>query len=266
MGSGVIYNIAMVVEYDGSNFFGFQKQQASTRTIQGELEAALSKFAGEAISIVTAGRTDTGVHALYQVINFSTLVKRELHSWVRGVNALLPKDIVIHETQVVNNEFNARFSAISRTYNYYLLVSPVRPALLYKKIGWYYGQLDIEKMSEAGNYLVGEQDFSSFRASECQALNPVRNLTNFNLSARNNILRFEITANAFLYHMVRNIVGALVYVGNGKLAVSGFKDLITACDRKLAPPTFCADGLYLTNINYQQNPFNLKNAVNYFDH
>ncbi len=243
--------LALLIEYDGTGFYGFQKQGPGVRTIQFELEKVLSVFANEKIDVITSGRTDTGVHATYQVISFTTTAKRELYNWIRGINALLPKDIIIRAAVNVDAEFNARFSAISRTYHYYLRVDPVRPAILYKKVGWYYAPLDCVSMQAAGQQLVGKQDFSSFRAADCQAKNPVRNLSYFNMSRKNNLIRFEFTANAFLYHMVRNIVGALIYVGNGKLSQQGFAELITAKKRTLAPPTFMPDGLYLTHIEYK---------------
>ena len=249
------YNLALLIEYDGANFFGFQKQGTAFRTIQFELEQALSQFANHKIEIITSGRTDTGVHATHQVVSFTTSAKRELYSWIRGINALIPKDIAIRDAVYVDSNFNARFSAFSRTYHYYLLVDSVRSAILRGKVGWYYAPLNITAMQSAGEYLIGNKDFSSFRAANCQANSPIRNLTNFGLSQKNNILRFEFTANAFLYHMVRNMVGALIYVGNDKLSISGFNNLIQAQKRNLAPPTFMADGLYLTDVKYLDNPF-----------
>ena len=254
-----LFTLALLIEYDGANFFGFQKQGIAFRTIQFELEQALSKFANHKIEVITSGRTDTGVHATHQVISFTTTAKRELYSWIRGINALIPKDIAIRDAVYVDSNFNARFSAFSRTYHYYLLVDPVRPSILRSKVGWYHAPLNIAAMQNAGEYLIGNKDFSSFRAANCQANSPIRNLTHFALSQKNSILRFEFTANAFLYHMVRNMVGALIYVGNDKLSISGFSDLIESQKRKLAPPTFMPDGLYLTNIKYQNNLFNSDN-------
>lgn len=251
-------NIAMVIEYEGSRFFGFQKQLSGVRTVQGELEKALTQFAGHAINVITAGRTDAGVHALFQVINFTTTIKRELYSWQRGPNSFLPSDIVIREVVNVPPEFNARHAAISRTYHYYLSGNRIRPAMMAQRVGFCYSQCDLDfiSMREAGQYLLGMQDFSSFRASECQARNPVRNLTHFDLVKINkDVMRFEFTANAFLYHMVRNIVGALIFVGKHKLSVSGFGDLINAKNRYLAPPTFMPDGLYLTGVGYKESYF-----------
>jgi len=208
--------------------------------------------------VITAGRTDSGVHARYQVISFESNAKRSLHGWIRGANALLPRDIVVQDVANVKDDFDARYSALSRTYKYYLYQNPVRSALLDKKVGWYHSLLDIVAMSDAAKFLIGTQDFSSFRAAECQAANPVRDLSVFRITENNKIICFEITANAFLHHMIRNIIGALVYVGNGKLSVDGFRDLILARNRKLAPPTFMPDGLYLTNVTYKEEIFSYK--------
>ena len=249
--------LAMVVEYDGSEYFGWQKQREFL-SIQEVLENSLSRFAAHKVDVITAGRTDSGVHARYQVISFESDAKRPLYGWIRGVNALLPRDIVIQDVAHVNNDFDARYSALSRTYKYYLYQNPVRSALLDKKVGWYHAMLDIVAMCDAAQFLIGTQDFSAFRAAECQAANPVRNLSVFNITEYDGIICFEITANAFLHHMIRNIVGALVYVGNGKLSVDGFRDVISAKNRKLAPPTFMPDGLYLTNVTYKEEIFSYK--------
>lgn len=252
-------NIACLVEYDGSMFFGFQKQNCPgsyVPTIQAELERALSKFANQTITVTSAGRTDTGVHALGQVINFKTTANRDINGFIRGTNAILPPEIVIHDCIVVNDSFSARFDAISRTYHYYLLNSPTRPAILNKKVGWYHGKLNLVFMQQACELLLGEHDFSSFRASQCQANNPVKIITQseVNLSdLMNNILQFKFTANSFLHHMIRNIVGALVYVGNGKLSVADFAKLIVTKNRIKAPPTFMPDGLYLVEANYPKD-------------
>ena len=259
MGTNVVEygftNIAMVVEYDGSSFCGFQKQAQGIRTIQGELELALSTFTNERVDIITSGRTDTGVHATYQVINFKTQVKRPLQNWMRAVNSLLPKDIVIRDIVVVDDEFYARF-ALNRTYHYYVVVDPIRPAILRGKVGWCHTPLDVNSMIMAQKILLGEKDFTSFRAAGCQAKNPVRNMTNVGISLRSNLIRFEFTANAFLYHMVRNMVGALIFVGKGTLSLAEFVQMVDACSRKYAPPTFMPDGLYLVGVEYTNMKFN----------
>lgn len=254
-------NIALLIEYSGSKFAGFQRQK-DFPSIQEHLETALSRFANHDIQVITAGRTDAGVHALGQVINFVTTARRELSSWVRGVNALLPEDIAIKQATYVPDIFNARFNAISRTYHYYLLVSPTRPAILEGKVGWYYKPLNLGFMEEACQLLLGKHDFSSFRAANCQALTPVRNmitarvkqidsfLMTDSITSKQVLLRFEFTANAFLYHMVRNLVGALIYIGNGKLSLTQFADIINQKNRVKAPPTFMPDGLYLHSVAY----------------
>lgn len=248
------YNVAMVVEYDGSNFYGFQKQAGGIRTTQGELERALQLFSKQKIDIATSGRTDTGVHALYQVINFKTELKRPSHGWMMGVNSFLPRDVVIRDCTFVHDEFYARY-AISRTYHYYLWINPIRPALLNGKVGWFYGKLDIDAMNEALAYLIGELNFSSFRAAGCQANHPVRTMYKANLSVRGDMLRFEFCANAFLYHMVRNMVGALVYVGKGTITIKRFKEIVDSKSRIYAPPTFMPDGLYLVGVEYPEQHF-----------
>jgi tRNA pseudouridine38-40 synthase len=252
-------NLACLIEYDGSKFYGFQKQEKdhqnpNTRTIQTELERALSKFANQSVNVITAGRTDAGVHALGQVINFKTTVNRGLYGWIRGTNSFLPDDIVIHECIPVADDFSARFDAISRTYHYYLINSPTRPAVLSKKIGWVHGELNLQKMQEACQYLLGKHDFSSFRASNCQANNPVKIMTQSEMSIINpNIICFKFTANSFLYHMVRNLVGALIHIGKGKLNLAEFISIIDARNRIKAPPTFMPDGLYLAKVTYKDN-------------
>lgn len=241
----------MLIEYDGSNFYGFQKQN-DVRTVQGELERVLTKFAGHKVDIITAGRTDRGVHALYQVVNFITNVDRPLNSWLRGLNALLSLDIVVNQVRLVASDFNARYHAIARTYHYYLYNHPIRPGMLYKKVGWYYAPLDTALMQEACQNLIGWHDFSSFRATGCQALTPVRQILHSSLTPINDkLLCFEITANAFLYHMVRNLVGTLIYIGNHRLSLDGLQKLLNEKSRLKAPPTFMPDGLYLANITYK---------------
>lgn len=248
-----IKNIALLVEYDGSCFFGFQKQ-IGTRTIQGELELALSKFSNEKINLISAGRTDTGVHATGQVVNFTTTETRTLSGYIRGVNALLPKDIVVLNATIVDINFNARFDAISRTYHYYLLNTKVRPAILNHKVGWFHEELNLNLMQQACNILLGTHDFSSFRASQCQANSPIKTMAQSNVSKLEyipNIFCFKFTANSFLYHMIRNIVGSIIYVGCGKLSITEFSNLLVNRNRTLAPPTFMASGLYLTEVKYK---------------
>ena len=246
---------ALLLEYEGSQFCGWQIQQPGVKTIQGELERALSLFANHPVATITAGRTDTGVHACHQVVHFYSAAERKLAGWVTGVNANLPATIRIKEAIEVADSFDARFSAVARTYHYYLLMQPVNSAFLNPLVGWYYQNLDLTKMQLAANLLLGIHDFSSFRASACQANTAVRNMLNLIIEQRGQMLRFSFTANAFLHHMIRNIVGALVYVGCGKLTLSEFEQVFKACSRKLAPPTFMPNGLYLVDVSYPEEYF-----------
>jgi len=241
--------IALVLEYDGSRYCGWQSQPEGC-SIQDVLEIALSRIAHEEIRIITAGRTDSGVHALYQVVHFDTAAQRPASAWIRGVNALLPNDIAVLWAAEVSGEFHARYSALERRYLYLLLNQSVRPGINNKKVGWYHHPLELEKMQTAGNILIGEHDFSSFRAAECQAKSPVRTITRLTITRQGNLLVFDICANAFLHHMVRNIIGCLVYIGKGKYSVEWMYQLLASCDRTYAAPTFSPAGLYLAEVKY----------------
>ena len=241
--------IALGLEYDGSQFFGWQSQPQKC-TVQDVLQAALGRIADERIVVAAAGRTDTGVHALEQVIHFDTRANRPLSAWVRGVNALLPKSIAILWACFVPEEFHARFSAQARSYRYLLINRPVRSAVRYGKVGWFHAPLDIERMRAASHYLLGEHDFSSFRAAECQAKSPVKNLLKFDITRQGDLIMFDLTAGAFLHHMVRNIVGCLVYVGKSKYPPEWLQEVLESRDRKKAAPTFAPDGLYLCGVTY----------------
>ena len=241
--------IALGVEYNGSAYCGWQSQPDG-RTVQDALQLALSQVASESITVIAAGRTDTGVHALEQVIHFDTHSVRPLTAWVRGANALLPSGIAVLWAHAVADEFHARFSAQARSYSYYLYCRPVRSAVQHGKVGWFHQPLDIVKMREAAQYLLGEHDFSAFRASACQAKSPVKNLAMLNIQQQGNIISLDLTANAFLHHMVRNIVGCLVYVGKGKHPPQWMQDVLQGRERSQAAPTFAPDGLYLRSIAY----------------
>jgi len=253
--------LALLLEYNGAAFHGWQIQSGVV-TVQGCLEQALAKFADQPINTITAGRTDTGVHAINQVVHFCTDANRTLHGWVAGVNANLPATIRVKQSLIASPEFDARFSAISRTYHYYLFNRSVKPAILSSLVGWYPYSLHLANMQEAASFLIGKLDFSSFRAANCQANSPVRNMTSVDIDQIGDMIRFKFTANAFLYHMIRNIVGALVYVGAGKLTVDGFRHLIELKSRSKAPPTFMADGLYLAHIGYENMMFNMDDKGN----
>ncbi|MBI1174683.1 MAG: tRNA pseudouridine(38-40) synthase TruA [Sideroxydans sp.] len=241
--------IALGVEYDGSGFNGWQSQ-LDVPNVQDTLQAALSGIAGEAVSVIAAGRTDTGVHALEQVVHFDAGVERPLTAWGRGTNALLPPGIAVLWAHAVPPEFHARFSAQARSYRYQLINRPVRSAVLHGKAGWFHAPLDVERMREAAQYLLGEHDFSAFRASACQAKSPVKQLVQLDIRREGDMIIFELTASAFLHHMVRNIVGCLVYVGKGRYPPAWLKDVLESRNRKQAAPTFAPDGLYLRHITY----------------
>jgi tRNA pseudouridine38-40 synthase len=241
--------IALVLEYDGSDFCGWQRQRPGN-SIQDALEVALSNIACGDIRVVTAGRTDAGVHATYQVAHFDTQAERPMSAWIRGVNTLLPKSIAVLWASEISDEFHARYSATERCYLYLLLNHPTRPALHNGKIGWFYQPLDLGLMKTAAQMLLGEHDFSAFRAAECQAKSPVRNLIKLEVTRLGDLVAFEFRANSFLHHMVRNIVGSLVYVGKGKYAPEWIGALLQRGKRSEAAPTFSAAGLYLAGITY----------------
>jgi tRNA pseudouridine38-40 synthase len=241
--------IAIGIEYDGSGFHGWQSQPSGD-TVQDHLERALASIAGEPVRIAAAGRTDTGVHAVAQVAHFETAAVRPGSAWVRGVNALLPPAIAVQWAVPVAEDFHARYSAAARTYRYVLCNHPVRPALHHGRVGWFHLSLDAAAMRVAAAHLSGEHDFSAFRSSECQAKSPVRTLRSWAIDQRGTYLFFEFTANAFLHHMVRNIVGCLVYIGKGKHPPGWLADVLASRDRRQAAPTFAPDGLYLASVEY----------------
>ena len=219
--------------------------------MQDALEAALGAVADSKISSTAAGRTDRGVHARLQVAHFDTDVRRPESAWVRGANALLPDAVAVLWSHEVPAEFHARYSARSRTYRYSLLNRPVRPALSAHYAGWFHLPLDVQKMREAAALFVGEHDFSAFRSSDCQAKTPVRTIHAFQLEKRGETIDFVVRANAFLHHMVRNLVGTLVYVGKGKFPPQWVGELLRSKDRARAAPTFGPEGLYLETIEYE---------------
>jgi tRNA pseudouridine38-40 synthase len=218
--------------------------------VQDAVEVALAEIAGHRVSVMAAGRTDRGVHARAQVAHFDTTAARPSSAWVRGVNAFLPDSVAVLWSVEVPAEFHARHSALARTYRYQLLNRPVRPALGAGRIGWYHAPLDVEAMREGARALVGEHDFSAFRAAECQAKTPVRTVHVVEILREGERIDFLIRANAFLHHMVRNLVGSLVYVGCGRQPPSWIAELLMARDRTRAAPTFGAEGLYLEKVDY----------------
>ncbi|MGB8434275.1 MAG: tRNA pseudouridine(38-40) synthase TruA [Burkholderiales bacterium] len=241
--------IAIGVSYDGGPFEGWQSQP-SGRTVQDELERALAGIATHPVRLVAAGRTDSGVHALGQVAHFESNVERPAQAWVRGANSALPPAIAVQWAQPVPDAFSARYSATSRTYRYCVFCHPVRPVVLAGRVGWFHPPLELEPMQAAARHLLGEHDFSAFRSIECQARSPVRNLRRLGIAQQGPYFVFDFTADAFLHHMVRNIVGCLLYVGKGRHPPEWIAELLAAGDRSRAAPTFSPDGLYLAEVRY----------------
>ncbi len=245
--------IALGIQYDGTSWRGWQTQPDG-RTVQDMLEAALKKFSLTDIGTTCAGRTDAGVHALEQVVHFDTGLDRDMFSWVRGVNAFLPASIAVRWACEVapdgDEQFHARFSATSRTYRYVLYNHPVRSPLLSGKAGWVFRPLTVDVMRSAASYLLGDHDFTAFRAAECQAKSPVKTMHEIRIERHGDLLVFTLRANAFLHHMVRNIVGSLIVIGNGNQPPEWMKSVLDGKDRSRAAPTFMPDGLYLARIDY----------------
>jgi len=241
--------IALGISYQGQAYEGWQSQ-LSGRTVQDALERALAEFATQPISTVCAGRTDAGVHALMQVVHFDTGLQREDVSWVRGTNRFLPPDIAVQWARPVPDEFHSRASATSRRYVYVLLESPVRPSVDAGRVGWVFRPLDAAAMEQAAAHLIGTQDFTSFRASECQARSPVKTMMRVQVTRRGAYWRFDFEADAFLHHMIRNIMGCLVAVGQGSHPPRWMREVIEARDRAVAAPTFAPDGLYFLGPVY----------------
>jgi tRNA pseudouridine38-40 synthase len=241
--------IALGVEYDGAPYCGWQSQ-AGACGVQDFVEKAIKNIAEHEIRIHAAGRTDTGVHAMMQVVHFDTETIRPDTAWVRGVNAFLPDSIRVLWAKIVDDEFHARFSATQRSYQYLLANSTTAPAIKAQQAGWYHLPLNVSAMQEGIAYLRGEHDFSAFRASECQAKSPIKNLQVASIQAHGDFFVFNFSANAFLQHQVRNMVGALIYVGNGKNPPQFIKQLLEQKNRTLSPPTFSPNGLYLAGVAY----------------
>jgi tRNA pseudouridine38-40 synthase len=241
--------IALGLEYDGRGFTGWQSQ-ADGRGVQDALERALAAIAGAAVRTVAAGRTDAGVHAASQVVHFDTDATRPDSAWVRGVNSHLPAGVAVLWARPVGDDFHARFAAVQRHYTYVLVNRPVRPALNAGRVGWYHRPLDADRMNAALAPVVGTHDFSAFRAAECQAKSPVKTLARASVCADGEILRFDFSADAFLHHMIRNLVGALVFVGSGREPATWIGELLAGRDRGRAAPTFMPDGLHFCGADY----------------
>ena len=241
--------VALGISYRGHAYQGWQSQP-SGNTVQDKLELGLSRFADDKLRVICAGRTDTGVHALNQVVHLDTSIEREPFSWVRGTNRYLPPNIAVQWAQPMPEDFHARFSARGRRYVYVLLESPVRPAVEAGSVGWSLRVLDALAMQSAAGLLLGEHDYSAFRSAECQAASPVKTIRSITITRRGAYWRFEFDANAFLHHMVRNLMGCLLAVGSGARTQSWLLEVLQAKDRRLAAATFPADGLYFIGPYY----------------
>lgn len=246
--------IALGISYTGTVYQGWQSQP-SGNTIQDHLEKALTQFmnVSKRVVIQCAGRTDAGVHALNQVVHFDTEVQREAFSWVRGCNRYLPADIAVQWCRFLSDDFHARNSALNRRYIYVVLESPIRPALEFGRVGWCWRPLNAQAMSQAALLLLGEHDFSAFRSSQCQALSPIKHLHQVSIRRNGTYWLFEFQANAFLHHMVRNIMGSLIAVGTGAKPVTWMAEILAAKNREFAAPTFSAGGLYFLGPQYDRH-------------
>jgi tRNA pseudouridine38-40 synthase len=247
--------IALGIEYDGAGFNGWQTQ-SDRRSVQDALEGALGQLAGQPVATICAGRTDTGVHAIDQVVHFDTAVDRPLNAWVRGTNRFLPASVSVRWARPVADDFHARYSARRRSYDYWILNDAVRSPLAHARATWIFRPLDTDAMQRAAASLIGTHDFTSFRSAECQAASPVRELQQLEVLRSGRWVRVRATANAFLHHMVRNIAGSLVSVGLGRQSSGWVAELLAMRDRSRAAPTLAADGLYLARVEYDAR-FNL---------
>jgi tRNA pseudouridine38-40 synthase len=242
--------IALGIEYDGSEFAGWQLQEAGVRTVQGAVEQALSRVADHPLRVICAGRTDTGVHATAQVVHFETQAERDMRSWIYGANANLPKTVSVQWARVVSDDFHARFSALRRRYRYVILNREIRPAFLAARVAWEYRPLDEALMLMAARDLEGTHDFSAYRAVACQAKSPVRTLYELAVHRDRDLVILDLEANAFLHHMVRNIAGVLMDIGAGKQQPGWAREVLESRDRTLGGITAQPHGLYLTGVGY----------------
>jgi tRNA pseudouridine38-40 synthase len=259
--------IALGLSYLGSRYLGWQSQKGGD-TVQDKLEEALRQFCDllpkQRVITNCTGRTDSGVHALMQVVHFDTHLVRESFSWMRGTNRFLPDDIAVQWAQEVPTEFHCRAQALTRRYAYIVLQSPMRPSVEQGRVGWSHLPLNLNAMQDAAQALIGEHDFSSFRASQCQALSPVKTVLRASVSQRGSYFRFDFEASAFLHHMIRNIMGCLITIGQGNQPASWLADVMAAKKRSVAAPTFSADGLYFLGPTYAER-WQLPNRTAAFD-
>ena len=241
------------IQYDGSQWHGWQTQP-SGNTVQDRLQIALQRFTNDTVITTCAGRTDSGVHATEQVVHFDTQIERPAASWVRGLNSHLPPSIAVGWAAVAptghEHEFHARFSAHARTYRYLIYNHPVRAPLWEGRAGWVFRPLNLSHMRAAASALIGVHDFTAFRSADCQAKSPVKTMYSVIVAQQDDLISVTLHANAFLQHMVRNIVGSLIYVGTGRKPVEWIASLLSERNRHLAAPTFSPAGLYLTRIDY----------------
>ncbi len=244
--------IALGIEYDGSGYLGWQKQNAAP-TIQETLETALSEIADERISVTCAGRTDKGVHAVQQVVHFETSVIRPVYAWILGSNTKLPGDIAVTWAKNMSNDFHARFSAVKRTYQYVILNRRSRPAIFNKRVTWKCRELDLDRIKSATEIFIGEHDFTSLRSAHCQAKSAVREVFSLEVNRISAYIVITISANAFLHHMVRNIAGVLMSIGEGMESVKWAEEVLSAKDRTVGGVTAPPDGLYLADISYPEH-------------
>jgi len=242
--------VALGIEYDGSEYYGFQKQKSTEQTIQGNLENSISKVANHSIKTFCSGRTDAGVHAFMQVVHFDTESRRSTREWVRGINSYLPHDIKVLWSKELDETFHARFSATHRSYLYRILNNQTPSALWSKRSLFVPQKLDIRAMRAASKYLIGEHDFSSFRGSGCQSNSPVRTIENIKITKKNNFITFELRANAFLLHMVRIIIGTLLMVGKREIKPVEMKNILNEKDRRISGKTVSSSGLYFLGPKY----------------
>ncbi|WP_428607478.1 tRNA pseudouridine(38-40) synthase TruA [Sedimenticola sp.] len=253
--------LAMGIEYDGSSFHGWQLQQSGVRTVQQMIEAALSKVADHPVRTHCAGRTDTGVHGEGQVIHFDTSSVRSLRGWLLGTNVNLPDDVNVNWVRQVPDSFHARFSATSRSYRYLILNRSTRSAIWRNRAVWIHQPLDASRMQAAARHLIGTHDFSSYRAVGCQAKSPVRTIDRLVVSRQDERIQIEVTANAFLHHMVRNIAGVLISIGKGEQAESWSREVLEFRDRTLGGVTAPSEGLYLVDVEYPEEFDLVRDAV-----
>ncbi len=245
--------VALVLEYDGAAYHGWQSQKSGLPTVEAELTRGVSKVADEPVNLVCAGRTDAGVHGSYQVVHFDTHAIRDRRSWVMGINTALPRSLVVHWAGNVSPSFHARFSAVYRRYRYVIFNGPVRPALLAPQVSWTFRPLDVDSMQTAARHLEGEHDFSAFRAAGCQSRSPWRFVEFVRVFRRGDFVVIDVQANAFLHHMVRNFAGALMAVGQGRQPPDWVAEALSGRDRRKAGVTAPPAGLYLVDVGYPRD-------------